>query len=272
MKLNDALPRIQVDPETYVVTADGEELSLRGRPTCCRSRSGTSLFLKAPIGLGMSDWLTLAARRLRVSDRWVRALLGPRGRVAAGRSGRPRPTRAFFSRRRVQQAGYAALPLVNDAYRSPEQPGDARRARRGLSAQRGRQPREPRPGPGAPRHGGDGSGRPRRSPRCEHARMRPVRTSRRCQAPSFGARRAPARRRRRSCSTGQLAACCRRPCGSASSAASKRSGCSTSAVRGWIGSPIAASALSIDDLAQTAPLLDLLQAGHDRLYSRLFQS
>jgi len=30
--------------------------------------------------------------------------------------------------------------------------------------------------------------------------------------------------------------------------------------------------LSIDDLAQTAPLLDLLQAGHDRLYSRLFQS
>jgi urease subunit alpha len=26
MKLNDALPRIQVDAETYVVTADGEEL------------------------------------------------------------------------------------------------------------------------------------------------------------------------------------------------------------------------------------------------------
>jgi urease accessory protein len=32
------------------------------------------------------------------------------------------------------------------------------------------------------------------------------------------------------------------------------------------------SALSTDDLAQTAPVLDLLQAGHDRLYSRLFQS
>ena len=29
MKLNDALPRIQVDPETYVVTADGEELTAR---------------------------------------------------------------------------------------------------------------------------------------------------------------------------------------------------------------------------------------------------
>ena len=32
------------------------------------------------------------------------------------------------------------------------------------------------------------------------------------------------------------------------------------------------ASLSIDDLAQTAPLIDLLQAGHDRLYSRLFQS
>ena len=30
--------------------------------------------------------------------------------------------------------------------------------------------------------------------------------------------------------------------------------------------------LDEDDVAQTAPLLDLLQAGHDRLYSRLFQS
>lgn len=30
--------------------------------------------------------------------------------------------------------------------------------------------------------------------------------------------------------------------------------------------------LSIEDLAQTAPLIDLWQSGHDRLYSRLFQS
>ncbi len=30
--------------------------------------------------------------------------------------------------------------------------------------------------------------------------------------------------------------------------------------------------LSVDDLAQTAPVVDILQAGHDRLYSRLFQS
>jgi urease accessory protein len=32
------------------------------------------------------------------------------------------------------------------------------------------------------------------------------------------------------------------------------------------------AALSIDDLAQTAPVLDTLQSCHDRLYSRLFQS
>jgi len=30
--------------------------------------------------------------------------------------------------------------------------------------------------------------------------------------------------------------------------------------------------LTVSDLAQTAPLIDILQAGHDRLYSRLFQS
>ena len=32
------------------------------------------------------------------------------------------------------------------------------------------------------------------------------------------------------------------------------------------------AALRDTDIAQTAPILDLLQAGHDRLYSRLFQS
>jgi urease accessory protein len=31
-------------------------------------------------------------------------------------------------------------------------------------------------------------------------------------------------------------------------------------------------ALTCDDLAQTAPISDILQAEHDRLYSRLFQS
>ena len=33
-----------------------------------------------------------------------------------------------------------------------------------------------------------------------------------------------------------------------------------------------AMALTLDDAAQTAPLADLWQASHDRLYSRLFQS
>jgi urease subunit alpha len=27
LKMNDALPRIEVDPETYIVTADGERLT-----------------------------------------------------------------------------------------------------------------------------------------------------------------------------------------------------------------------------------------------------
>jgi urease accessory protein len=33
-----------------------------------------------------------------------------------------------------------------------------------------------------------------------------------------------------------------------------------------------AATLELDDLAQTAPIADILQARHDRLYSRLFQS
>jgi urease accessory protein len=46
-----------------------------------------------------------------------------------------------------------------------------------------------------------------------------------------------------------------------------------SACAPWLDRVVArCSDLSVDDLAQTAPLLDLLQAGHDRLYSRLFQS
>jgi urease accessory protein len=41
----------------------------------------------------------------------------------------------------------------------------------------------------------------------------------------------------------------------------------------WLEDVLAAcAALREDDLVQTAPLLDLLQAGHDRLYSKLFQS
>jgi urease accessory protein UreF len=30
--------------------------------------------------------------------------------------------------------------------------------------------------------------------------------------------------------------------------------------------------LGVEDLAQTAPVVDIIQAGHDHLYSRLFQS
>jgi urease accessory protein len=41
----------------------------------------------------------------------------------------------------------------------------------------------------------------------------------------------------------------------------------------WLDTVAAQCAgLSPDDLAQTSPMVDLWQAGHDRLYSRLFQS
>jgi len=39
MKLNDALPRIEVDPETYTVTADGEVLTCQPAPTVPLSRN-----------------------------------------------------------------------------------------------------------------------------------------------------------------------------------------------------------------------------------------
>ena len=39
MKLNDALPKIEVDPETYTVTADGEVLTCQPAPTVPLSRN-----------------------------------------------------------------------------------------------------------------------------------------------------------------------------------------------------------------------------------------
>ena len=39
MKLNDALPNIDVDPETYTVTADGEVLTCPPAPTVPLSRN-----------------------------------------------------------------------------------------------------------------------------------------------------------------------------------------------------------------------------------------
>jgi urease alpha subunit len=39
MKLNDALPKIEVDPETYTVTADGEVLTCQPAPTLPLSRN-----------------------------------------------------------------------------------------------------------------------------------------------------------------------------------------------------------------------------------------
>ena len=39
MKLNDVLPKLKVDPETYTVTADGEVLTCQPAPTVPLSRN-----------------------------------------------------------------------------------------------------------------------------------------------------------------------------------------------------------------------------------------
>ena len=44
MKLNDATPKIEVDPETYRVTADGEHLHLRAGRANFRSPSDIACF------------------------------------------------------------------------------------------------------------------------------------------------------------------------------------------------------------------------------------
>ena len=51
MKLNDALPRIHVDAETYVVTADGEAAA---RQAGRRAAAGAAVF---SVLRPMSDWL-----------------------------------------------------------------------------------------------------------------------------------------------------------------------------------------------------------------------
>lgn len=140
----------------------------------------------------------------------------------------------------IQQAGYASLPLLNDAYRSPEQLeafyalADAfllnTVANRASRIQ------------GRTLLGTAG----RIWPSAQLAALQ-TRADATCAhvAPlagaTFGLSACPWRPRRRSCCTGRRAACCRRPCGSALPAASKHNGCKTHAVRGWIGSPIAAA-------------------------------
>ena len=193
--------------------------------------------------------------------------------VAARRGRRRGGAAARFSTTSVQQAGHAALPLVNAAYRRSRPARGARRARRRVPDQRRGQSRQPGAGPDAGGDGARASGRRRRSTR-SHARVEatcahvapvsgavfralglPLRDGAASGAVRHGARRAVRGRAPRH----------RRQLRGAAAADALRA-------HGSNASPPSARRSTATDLAQTAPLLDLLQAGHDRLYSRLFQS
>ena len=122
----------------------------RAGGACCRWRSATSCSERR----SMSELADLAARRLRVPDRGVRAFLGARSGVAARRDRGREALRRL--RRRVGAAGRARgrCRFVNAAYRVAGTARGARRARRGVPDERRGEPREPRPGANAGGHGG----------------------------------------------------------------------------------------------------------------------
>ena len=220
----------------------------------------------------MSNLLIVAACRFGVSDGRVRALVGARGGVAewgsAGssraaavrastRSSRAGAACCRCSMRRIAIApGCSELDEIADLFLTNPVANRASRAQgRAFSTTCSRV----WPSPAVWRAGRAGpAGRRSRRPRS--------------WVPCWPRSVCPPRRRATSVSTAPSAACSRRPSGSASPAATTRSACSTTRPQRCSPSPTAASALDERDLAQTAPLLDLLQASHDRLYSRLFQS
>ena len=154
MKLNDALPRIHVDAETYVVTADGEEL--RAKPAR-RAAAGAAVLpvLRADARMSeLADWLTW---QLVDSAFPTGAFAHSWGLEAAWQQGEvdePRRAAAVPATRRSCRPGTGRCRCVNAAYRDAGALDDARRAGRRVPDQRRRQPRQPRPGPDAGRDRG----------------------------------------------------------------------------------------------------------------------
>ena len=220
----------------------------------------------------------VAVRRLRVPDGRLRALGRARSGVAAGRGGRRMRCAAFVARRGRRRRDTAALPLRRSPrIDEPRRLGVARRAVRRVPAQPVANRASRAQGRALARHR-----RARRSPSGRPRDVRAVRaqpTAPRTIAPVFG-RRARARcgvdratTTQRLFLFGVRAARCRPPCAWASSA--RYDAQRLQAERGARSRSDARTlslALTIDDAAQTAPLDRPLQASHDRLYSRLFQS
>ena len=180
-----------------------------------------------------------------------------------------------FARQALAQAGRSALPLVTAAHRCQERLGRARPTVRRVSLKPRCEPREPRARPRAADQRCRGRFRG-----CDvaslEARVRIERTgaaiTRRCSA-GCSARSAIelADTQRASLHLGA-----RRQLGSGPPRAHRRlrgTGTAGRADRAHRRDRFATAASSRpDDIAQTAPLIDLFQSTHDRLYSRLFQS
>ena len=191
--------------------------------------------------------------------------------MAAGRGGRSLDRLRVFLEASIQQAGYASLPLLNDAYRSPEQleAFDALADAFLLNTVANRASRIQ----GRTLLGTAGRIWPsaqlaalqtRADATCAHVAPLTGATFRAIGLPLATAQKVVLYGTAR----GVLSAAVRLGIAGSFETQRMQDACSP-----WLDR-IAdrCGALPIDHLAQTAPVLDLLEAGHDRLYSRLFQS
>ena len=80
MKLNDALPVISVDPETYVVTADGEELTAAAAEVLAGLEAGKNVYVEWPLGITTVQAQELAAL---AKEKGVRTGIGLQARRSA---------------------------------------------------------------------------------------------------------------------------------------------------------------------------------------------
>ena len=112
MKLNDALPEIEVDPETYEVRADGELLRCDARARPAARAALLPVLMRLDSG-------SLPARRLGVPDRRAsRTRAASRRRSRRARSATPGAL-ARVPRRRALAARAAALPVRRAAHDRP---------------------------------------------------------------------------------------------------------------------------------------------------------